>query len=92
MIPWFALGFIAVAGFNSLAILPRPVVDAAINLDTLILAAAMAALGISTQFSAIQKAGLKPLGLAAVLFAWLIFGGFAINAGVSALLGHSLSQ
>jgi uncharacterized integral membrane protein (TIGR00698 family) len=92
VIPWFALGFIAVAGFNSLAILPRTVVDTAVNIDTLILATAMAALGVSTQFSSIKKAGLKPLGLAALLFAWLIVGGFAINAGVSALLGHSLSQ
>jgi uncharacterized integral membrane protein (TIGR00698 family) len=92
VIPWFALGFIAVAGFNSLAILPRAVVGAAINIDTLILATAMAALGVSTQFSAIRKAGLKPLGLAALLFAWLITGGFAINAGVSALLAHPLGH
>jgi uncharacterized integral membrane protein (TIGR00698 family) len=92
VIPWFALGFIAVAGFNSLAILPRAVVGTAINFDTLILAAAMAALGVSTQLSAIRKAGLRPLGLAALLFAWLIAGGFAINAGVSTLLGYSLGR
>jgi uncharacterized integral membrane protein (TIGR00698 family) len=92
VIPWFALGFIAVAGFNSLALLPRSVVSTAINLDTLILATAMAALGVSTQFSAIKRAGLKPLGLAALLFGWLITGGFAINAAVSALFGRSLGQ
>ena len=92
VIPWFALGFIAVAGFNSLALLPRPVVVTAISFDTLILATAMAALGVSTQFSAIRKAGLKPLGLAALLFMWLIVGGFALNAGVAKLLGHSLGQ
>lgn len=92
VIPWFALGFIAVAGINSLAILPHALVSTAIDADTLILATAMAALGVSTQFSAIQKAGLRPLGLAALLFAWLIAGGFAINAGVSALFGHSLGQ
>jgi uncharacterized integral membrane protein (TIGR00698 family) len=92
VIPWFALGFIAVAGFNSLALLPHSVVSAAIDVDTLILATAMAALGVSTQVSAIRAAGIKPLGLAALLFGWLIFGGFAINAGISALfakvLGH----
>jgi uncharacterized integral membrane protein (TIGR00698 family) len=92
VIPWFALGFIAVAGFNSLALLPRSVVGTAVNFDTLILATAMAALGVSTQFSAIRKAGLKPLGLAALLFGWLIVGGFAINATVSALFGRSLGQ
>ena len=92
VIPWFALGFIAVAGFNSMAVLPRSFVSAAIDVDTLILATAMAALGVSTQVSAIRAAGIKPLGLAALLFGWLIVGGFAINTGVTALfakvLGH----
>ena len=92
IIPWFALGFIAVAGVNSLAVLPHAFVTAAIDADTLILATAMAALGVSTQLAAIRAAGIKPLGLAALLFGWLIFGGFAINTGVSALfakiLGH----
>jgi uncharacterized integral membrane protein (TIGR00698 family) len=88
IIPWFALGFIAVAGFNSMAVLPHSFVSVAIDVDTLVLATAMAALGVSTQVSAIRAAGIRPLGLAALLFAWLIFGGFAINAGVSALFGH----
>lgn len=91
-IPWFALGFIAVAGFNSLNVLPHAMVSTAIDVDTLILATAMAALGVSTQFSAIRTAGMKPLALAALLFGWLIVGGFAINAGVAALFGHSLGQ
>jgi uncharacterized membrane protein YadS len=86
------LGFIAVAGFNSMALLPRSFVSAAIDADTLILATAMAGLGVSTQVSAIRAAGIKPLGLAALLFGWLIFGGFAINAGVSALFGKALGH
>ena len=92
VIPWFALGFIAVAGFNSMAVLPHAFVHAAIDADTLILATAMAALGVSTQVSAIRAAGIKPLGLAALLFGWLIFGGFAINAGVSALFAKALGH
>jgi len=92
VIPWFALGFIAVAGFNSMAVLPHSFVSAAIEVDTLILATAMAALGVSTQVSAIRAAGIKPLGLAALLFGWLIFGGFAINAGVSALFAKALGH
>ncbi len=90
VIPWFALGFIAVAGFNSMAVLPHALVSTAIDADTLILATAMAALGVSTQVSAIRAAGIKPLALAALLFGWLIFGGFAINAGVSALFAKVL--
>jgi uncharacterized integral membrane protein (TIGR00698 family) len=89
VIPWFALGFIVVAGVNSLAVLPHAFVGAALNVDTLVLATAMAALGVSTQVSSIRAAGVKPLGLAALLFGWLIAGGFAINAGVSALLAKA---
>jgi predicted membrane protein len=47
----------------------------------------MAALGLTTQASAIKTAGMKPLALAAVLFAWLIVGGFLINAGAMSLFG-----
>ena len=85
VIPWFALGFVAVAGLNSLALLPKPLVSAAIDIDTVMLAMAMAALGLTTHISAIRNAGIKPLALAALLFAWLIGGGIAINAGVTAL-------
>jgi uncharacterized integral membrane protein (TIGR00698 family) len=85
-IPWFAFVFIAVVIFNSFALLPKSVVDFAITIDTLLLAMAMAALGLTTHASAIRKAGVKPLMLAAVLFAWLILGGAAINSLVSMLL------
>ena len=85
VIPWFALGFVAVAGLNSLALLPKPVVSAVVDIDTVMLAMAMAALGLTTHISAIRNAGIKPLALGALLFAWLIGGGIAINAGVTAL-------
>lgn len=84
VVPWFALWFVVVAALNSLITLPTPLVTAAINVDTFVLAMAMAALGITTHVSAIRTAGIKPLMLGALLFAWLIVGGLAINAGISA--------
>jgi uncharacterized integral membrane protein (TIGR00698 family) len=84
VIPWFALAFVAVAGVNSLAVLPHALVSTAVDLDTGLLAMAMAALGVTTHVSAVRTAGIKPLALAALLFLWLIFGGVAINAGISA--------
>ena len=86
-IPWFALGFIAVAAIHSTGVLPERVVSAGIELDGIVLATAMAALGASTRVAAIRRAGLRPLALAALLFAWLIVGGLAINAAVWVLLG-----
>lgn len=78
-IPWFAFGFVAVAGLNSLAVLPEALVQWTNEADTLILAMAMAALGLTTHVSAIRRAGMKPLALASTLFVWLLIGGFAIN-------------
>ena len=86
VIPWFALGFVAVAGVNSLAWLPSTTVAAVTQFDTVILATAMAALGLGTHVSAIRSAGLKPLGLAAVLSGWLVVGGLAINLAVTRVL------
>jgi hypothetical protein len=86
-IPWFALGFVAVTALNSLVALPVQLTAIATTFDTFVLAMAMAALGLTTHVSAIRNAGIRPLALAAVLFVWLIAGGVAINAGVTALLG-----
>src|SRR4030095_916216 len=86
VIPWFALGFVAVAGLNSLALLPHTVVNELIEIRPALAPVAMAGLGLTTHAAAIRKAGVRPLARAAVLFAWLIGGGLAINAGVTALL------
>ncbi|WLS80231.1 YeiH family putative sulfate export transporter [Erwinia pyri] len=84
--PWFALLFIAVAMVNSLHLLSLPVVNTLNQLDNIVLATAMAALGLTTQISALKRAGLKPLLLGLALFIWLIAGGGAINLGIQHLL------
>ena len=86
-VPWFAFGFVAVVLFNSLQWLPASVVAVITEIDTALLAMAMAALGLSTHIGAIRKAGAKPLLLALILFGWLIVGGALINRWVPALLG-----
>ena len=78
-VPWFAFVFVGVVLFNSLQWLPAPVVSIVTEIDTLLLAMAMAALGLSTHISSIRKAGVKPLLLALILFVWLVAGGALIN-------------
>lgn len=85
-IPWFAFAFIGMVLFNSLQWLPVAAVGVAVQVDNFVLAMAMAALGLTTHAGALRKAGLKPLGLAAMLFVWLVIGGAAINQGVPRLL------
>ena len=85
-IPWFAILFIVVAIFNSFHLLPQSVVQMLITLDTILLAMAMAALGVTTHISALKKAGAKPLLMALVLFIWLFVGGGAINFAIQTVM------
>lgn len=78
-IPWFALLFVGASGLNSLRLLPAGLVDAILQLDTVLLAMAMAALGLRTHVGAIRQAGIKPILLASVLFLFLVVGGYLIN-------------
>lgn len=86
-VPWFALGFVAVVLLHPLLALPPAAVDALLAIDGALLAAAMAALGLTTHVSALRRAGARPLALAALLLVWLAVGGLAINLAVPALAG-----
>jgi len=77
-IPWFAIWFVAVAGFNSLNLLPIVIVNGINNIDTFLLTMAMTALGMETNINKFKGVGMKPIYLAAILFVWLIFGGYFI--------------
>lgn len=87
VIPWFALGFVAVIALNSLDILSSAIVSGITEFDTFLLAMAMVALGLSSHISTIRRAGIMPLLFAASLFVWLIFGGIAITKVVTTWLG-----
>ncbi len=78
-VPWFAIGFLAVICFNSLDLLPAPVVDGINYFDTFLLTMAMAALGAETSFDKFKKAGAKPFILAFILFIWLMGGGYLLS-------------
>ena len=85
-IPWLAIMFILVAVFNSFHLLPKAVVDMLVTLDTVLLAMAMAALGVTTHVREKKKAGAKPLLMALMLFVWLIVGGGVINVAIHSLM------
>lgn len=77
-IPWFAIMFLLVICFNSLNLLPAPVVEFIKTLDTFLLTMAMTALGAETSFEKFKKAGFKPFVLAAIIYCWLIGGGYCL--------------
>lgn len=84
-VPWFALGFLAVIGFNSFELLPQSVVDVINYIDTFLLTMAMAALGAETSIDKFKKAGAKPFILAFILYIWLIAGGWALAKYITPL-------
>lgn len=84
-IPYFVLGFMLVAGINSLNLFPADAVDAINMGDTFLLTMAMCALGMGTTVSKFREAGTKPILLASLLFVWLLVGGYAVTKLVTGL-------
>ncbi|AWV07849.1 YeiH family protein [Marilutibacter maris] len=78
-VPWFALGFVAMTVANTWLPIPAALRDALLVLDTVLLAAAMAALGVGTRVSSLKVAGPRPLALAGLLFLFLTLGGYGLT-------------
>lgn len=86
-VPAFAFVFVATVLFNSLSLLPAAAVAAITRADLYLLAMAMGALGLSTHFGTLRRAGGGAMLLALVLFGWLVVGGALVNRTVT-LLSH----
>ncbi|WP_020649204.1 YeiH family protein [Solimonas variicoloris] len=84
-VPGFVLGFVALVVVHSLGLLPAGLEAALLQLDALLLALAMAALGWSARLSMLRAAGPRPLLLGAILFAVLGVGGYAVNRALALL-------
>jgi len=85
-VPWFAIMFLLVICFNSLDLLPASVVSFITTLDTFLLTMAMTALGAETSIEKFKKAGFKPFLLAAIIYCWLIGGGYCLARYVVPML------
>ena len=83
VIPWFAVGFIAMSGVNSLHIIPNQIVEYINIVDTFLLTMAMTALGMETAISKFKNVGLRPLYTASIMFVWLVVGGYFLTKFVT---------
>jgi len=84
-VPWFAFIFIAIVLLHTWVPMTASFERSMVILDDVLLTMAMFALGLTTHLGAIKQAGVKPLILGAIMFAWLIVGGGLINIGISLL-------
>ena len=78
--PWFVVWFAVVIVLQSLVHLPPKVKANLIDFDTILLSSAMFALGVSTRWDQLKKAGPRPLLLASTLFVGLVGGGYALTS------------
>lgn len=93
-IPWFAFGFIAVIGLNTLlqklfgvaSVREIPLNGAIEYIDTFLLTMAMTALGTETSIDKFRQAGVKPFLLAGLLYLWLVAGGYFVTKYVCGIL------
>ena len=84
-VPWFAFIFIAIVLLHTWVPMTASFERSMVILDDVLLTMAMFALGLTTHLGAIKQAGVKPLILGAIMFAWLIVGGGLINIGIASL-------
>ena len=77
--PAFALAFIAIALVHPYLGLPEPVLAALRMLDVILLATAMAALGLDTTIKKLRLAGREAVVLGAILFGYLVIVGGLAN-------------
>lgn len=85
--PWFAWGFLAMVLLHSTGWLPAALEAEASRAGTVMLAMAMAALGLNTRWAGVRAAGLRPLALGTLLWVWLVGGGALLARGVELLGG-----
>ncbi|MGK0205494.1 MAG: putative integral membrane protein (TIGR00698 family) [Planctomycetota bacterium] len=72
IVPWFVLGFAAVAVFDAAGLVPVAVADALRQLCTFAMTVAMAALGLKSSLREVIRAGVRPLLAAGLTTAWIV--------------------
>lgn len=63
IIPWFIVGFLAMSAFNSLGIVPQSVAQGIVNIAYILIAMAMAGLGLNVEIKTFKKLGGKAFGV-----------------------------
>ena len=70
-LPWFVLGFIALASLNSMVTIPPDARKLIFTFTTFLLSVALAAMGLETDISKLYGKGLRPAILGAVAFLFI---------------------
>ncbi len=85
LVPWFIVGFLALAALRSLGLIPAPLLKPVAEATTVLTVLSMAALGLSTDLRAVARAGVRASAAATVclvLLAVIAFGAVALTVGI----------
>ncbi len=83
LVPWFLIGFVAMAAVNSAGLIPAGAHSPLSHVSVFLVAVALSAIGLSTNVAALRSAGHRPLLLGALL--WVTVAGASL--GLQALTG-----
>ena len=61
MFPWFILAFVGMAIINSLGVIPATVSSTMKSVSRFLMVAALAAIGMNTDFREMKKSGINPM-------------------------------
>lgn len=61
LLPWFIIAFLAVALINSIGLIPADVSSVLKNISKFLMVAALAAIGMNTDFREMKKSGINPM-------------------------------
>ena len=61
LFPWFIVGFIALAIINSFGMIPTEISSLAKTISKFLMVTALAAIGLSTSYKDMKKAGIQPM-------------------------------
>jgi len=68
LVPWFLVGFVAVAVINSTGVIPAAPREVLVQLSVFLIAMALAGIGLSTDVAGLRRAGWRPLALGGILW------------------------
>lgn len=78
-IPWFILGFLLMAGLNSLGLIPTSLSTALRKISKFLMVIALASIGLNTSFADMQKAGPRPMVHGFIISALVVIVALAVE-------------
>ena len=82
LVPWFLIGFVIASLLDTVGVIPAAAHPALAAVSTFLIAVALAAIGLSTDLTAIRRAGWRPLALGGALWSLVSLASLGLQAAL----------